>query len=86
MWNVYKAGLINKAASYAFLLVDMPALTMLRKAGQGHKPLAGAKIVGCVHITVHMAVSVRPRTYPKAISRYESTIAQYVLKSKRKIS
>ncbi|XP_026802267.3 adenosylhomocysteinase like 2a isoform X1 [Pangasianodon hypophthalmus] len=37
---------------------DMPALMMLRKAGQGEKPLAGAKIVGCVHITVHMAVLI----------------------------
>lgn len=51
-----------------FTLVDMPALMMLRKAGQGEKPLAGAKIVGCVHITVHMAVSVCSDTYPQAVS------------------
>lgn len=29
----------------------------LRKAGQSEKPLAGTKIIGCVHITSHMAVS-----------------------------
>lgn len=50
-----------------FTLVDMPALMMLRKAGQEEKPLGGAKIVGCVHITVHMAVSVYSLTYPNVI-------------------
>lgn len=53
----------------------MPALMMLRKAGQEEKPLAGAKIVGCVHITVHMAVSVHSRTYPKVVKfRFTSQI------------
>ncbi|XP_062856136.1 adenosylhomocysteinase like 2a [Trichomycterus rosablanca] len=36
----------------------MPALMTLRKAGQSEKPLAGAKIIGCVHITSHMAVLI----------------------------
>ena len=39
---------------------DMSALISLRKRAQGEKPLAGAKIVGCTHITAQTAV--RPLT------------------------
>lgn len=35
---------------------DMSALISLRKRAQGEKPLAGAKIVGCTHITAQTAV------------------------------
>lgn len=35
----------------------MSALISLRKRAQGEKPLAGAKIVGCTHITAQTAVS-----------------------------
>ncbi|XP_026880354.2 adenosylhomocysteinase like 2a isoform X1 [Electrophorus electricus] len=35
---------------------EMMALMTLRRAAEGEKPLAGAKIVGCTHITAHMAV------------------------------
>ncbi|ELK13863.1 Putative adenosylhomocysteinase 3 [Pteropus alecto] len=35
---------------------EMPALMALRKRAQGEKPLAGAKIVGCTHITAQTAV------------------------------
>ncbi|XP_026549469.1 putative adenosylhomocysteinase 3, partial [Notechis scutatus] len=34
----------------------MPALMALRKRAQGEKPLSGAKIVGCTHITAQTAV------------------------------
>ena len=37
----------------------MPGLMALRKRAQGDKPLAGAKIVGCTHITAQTAVSTR---------------------------
>lgn len=37
---------------------DMSALISLRKRAQGEKPLAGAKIVGCTHITAQTAVSL----------------------------
>lgn len=36
---------------------EMPALMALRKRAQGEKPLAGAKVVGCTHITAQTAVS-----------------------------
>ncbi len=35
---------------------DMSALISLRKRAQGEKPLAGAKVVGCTHITAQTAV------------------------------
>ncbi|XP_027712558.1 S-adenosylhomocysteine hydrolase-like protein 1 isoform X2 [Phascolarctos cinereus] len=37
---------------------DMSALISLRKRAQGEKPLAGAKIVGCTHITAQTAVLI----------------------------
>lgn len=37
---------------------EMTALMALRKSAQGEKPLAGAKIVGCTHVTAQTAVSV----------------------------
>lgn len=40
-------------------LSEMPALMALRKRAQGEKPLAGAKVVGCTHITAQTAVSWR---------------------------
>lgn len=39
-----------------FASTDMSALISLRKRAQGEKPLAGAKIVGCTHITAQTAV------------------------------
>ena len=37
----------------------MPGLMALRKRAQGDKPLNGAKIVGCTHITAQTAVRFR---------------------------
>uniref|UniRef100_A0A8C5R218 Adenosylhomocysteinase like 2 n=1 Tax=Leptobrachium leishanense TaxID=445787 RepID=A0A8C5R218_9ANUR len=37
---------------------EMPALMALRKRAQGEKPLSGAKIVGCTHITAQTAVLI----------------------------
>ncbi len=36
----------------------MPGLMALRKRAQGDKPLHGAKIVGCTHITAQTAVLI----------------------------
>lgn len=35
----------------------MPGLMSLRKKGQGDKPLVGARIIGCTHVTAQTAVS-----------------------------
>lgn len=40
----------------------MPALMALRKRAQGEKPLAGAKVVGCTHITAQTAVSEKKQS------------------------
>lgn len=42
---------------HVLLFSDMSALISLRKRAQSEKPLAGAKIVGCTHITAQTAVS-----------------------------
>lgn len=51
---------VRKQASTNFCSIcpsaDMSALISLRKRAQGEKPLAGAKIVGCTHITAQTAV------------------------------
>ena len=36
----------------------MPGLMALRRRGEGDKPLQGAKIVGCTHITAQTAVTI----------------------------
>lgn len=41
-----------------FFFSDMSALISLRKRAQSEKPLAGAKIVGCTHITAQTAVRI----------------------------
>ncbi|XP_030281938.1 S-adenosylhomocysteine hydrolase-like protein 1 isoform X2 [Sparus aurata] len=37
---------------------EMPALMVLRKRAAGEKPLAGAKVLGCTHITAQTAVLI----------------------------
>lgn len=44
------------SADAACSSTDMSALISLRKRAQGEKPLAGANIVGCTHITAQTAV------------------------------
>ncbi|KFQ49397.1 Putative adenosylhomocysteinase 3, partial [Nestor notabilis] len=46
---------------------EMPALMALRKRAQGEKPLAGAKIVGCTHITAQTAGRADPTGFAKAV-------------------
>lgn len=38
---------------------EMPGLIALRKRAEADKPLVGAKIAGCTHITAQTAVSKR---------------------------
>ena len=46
----------------------MPALMALRKRAQGEKPLAGAKIVGCTHITAQTACHFQPASLCRLLS------------------
>ncbi|XP_029552492.1 putative adenosylhomocysteinase 3 isoform X1 [Salmo trutta] len=52
--NIRQAGLGRREIAIAEQ--EMPALMALRKRAEGEKPLAGAKVVGCTHITAHTAV------------------------------
>ena len=38
----------------------MPGIVLLRKRNHNEKPLEGAHIVGCTHITAQAAVSLHP--------------------------
>lgn len=40
-----------------FSVLEMPGLMLLRKRNCTDKPLEGAKIVGCTHVTAQAAVS-----------------------------
>lgn len=54
---------VHLKAPFPFsIFIDMSALISLRKRAQGEKPLAGAKIVGCTHITAQTAVSTLVHT------------------------
>lgn len=57
--STFCAAFLSRSLSppYAALFADMSALISLRKRAQSEKPLAGAKIVGCTHITAQTAVS-----------------------------
>lgn len=40
-----------------FFFLEMPGLIALRRRAENDKPLSGAKIIGCTHITAQTAVS-----------------------------
>ena len=39
-------------------IIEMPGLMALRRRAESDKPLQGAKIVGCTHITAQTAVRI----------------------------
>ena len=43
---------------------EMPGLMALRKEYKGKHPLKGAKILGCLHMTIQTAVSYTHLTLP----------------------
>ena len=57
---------------YRNFVVEMPGLMALRKRAQGDKPLAGAKIVGCTHITAQTAVSINAIKQTTLLDRNKS--------------
>lgn len=54
--NIEEADFGRKEINFA--QQGMPALKILRKRAGGEKPLAGAKIAGCTHITAQTAVLI----------------------------
>src|SRR5690606_14284993 len=51
---------------------EMPALMALRRKYQDEKPLAGARIIGCIHMTVQTAVLIETLTTLGAEVRWSS--------------
>ncbi|AWL12544.1 Adenosylhomocysteinase [Saliniradius amylolyticus] len=51
---------------------EMPALIKLREKYAGQKPLAGAKIMGCIHMTIQTAVLIETLTALGAEVRWSS--------------
>lgn len=64
----------------------MPALMALRKRAQGEKPLAGAKIVGCTHITAQTAVRPCPQTPDRDFPVYSPKIDPESLVQRQSLS
>jgi S-adenosylhomocysteine hydrolase len=58
----YKVKDINQAAfgrkEISLAETEMPGLIALRKEYKGKKPLKGAKILGCLHMTIQTAVLI----------------------------
>ena len=48
---------------------EMPGLMALREENAGKKPLAGARITGCLHMTIQTAVLRRKRNTSGACTR-----------------
>ena len=58
----YKVKDINQAdfgrKEISLAETEMPGLMALRKEYKGKKPLKGAKILGCLHMTIQTAVLI----------------------------
>ena len=51
---------------------EMPGLMALRKEFKGKKPLKGARILGCLHMTIQTAVLIETLTALGATARWSS--------------
>ena len=74
--NDYKVADINLAEfgrkEIKLAEVEMPGLMALRKQYRGSKPLSGAKIAGCIHMTIQSAVLIETLTELGAEVRWSS--------------
>jgi adenosylhomocysteinase len=72
----YKVADINLAdwgrKEIAIAETEMPGLMALREEYQGQKPLAGARIAGCLHMTIQTAVLIETLTRLGAEVRWSS--------------
>jgi len=51
---------------------EMPGLMAIRKENKSNKPLEGARIVGCLHMTIQTAVLIETLIYLGATVRWSS--------------
>lgn len=56
--------------SFVFFFLEMPGLIALRRRAENDKPLSGAKIIGCTHITAQTAVSMALDSNPFSLIYY----------------
>lgn len=74
--NDYKVADINLAdwgrKEIAIAETEMPGLMALREEYRGKKPLAGARIAGCLHMTIQTAVLIETLTALGAEVRWSS--------------
>lgn len=55
---------------HLFFFLEMPGLIALRRRAENDKPLSGAKIIGCTHITAQTAVSMALDSNPFSLIYY----------------
>ena len=76
MTQDYKVKDINQAdfgrKEISLAETEMPGLMALRKEYKGKKPLKGAKILGCLHMTIQTAVLIETLVYLGAEVRWSS--------------
>lgn len=58
---------------FFFFFLEMPGLIALRRRAENDKPLSGAKIIGCTHITAQTAVSMALDSKPFSLIYYIDT-------------
>ena len=58
---------------------EMPAMMQLREKYRVEQPLAGAKIMGCIHMTIQTAVLIETLIY---LERSEVVIMQYLFNTR----
>ena len=58
---------------------EMPGLMSLRKEYTGKKPLKGARILGCLHMTIQTAVLIETLV---ELGGYQMVIMQYFFNSR----
>ena len=62
---------------------EMPGLMALRKEYAGKKPLAGARIMGSLHMTVQTAILIETLVAPFLLTRY-SPLKQVLFRKKNR--
>lgn len=59
--------------NFVSFVLEMPGLIALRRRAENDKPLSGAKIIGCTHITAQTAVSMALDSKPFSLIYYIDT-------------
>ena len=72
-YKVADIGLAEFGRKEIFLAEkEMPALIAIRKKYEKEQPLAGAKIIGCIHMTIQTAVLIETLVHLGAEVRWSS--------------